>query len=321
MEIERAKVPIAEEPISTADALYELSIFLGKMEDTRDDAERFLQAALELDADHARSIAAVGMLLTYDKKFEQATALFEKALTIAPDDATVQLRFAEALLRHAVGPFAGATNLDGDSRPRFRRARELAIAAHDGQPSPLAEAIIGTSYLVEEDATAGVGPLERACAARPARHDFALNLYAVYLRSDRRADADRIFTSVFENARHPQTVLAARAIYVRESIIKTNRLIEADRLDEAVLHLGETIAATADPTTRADLIMQADKLARVVERNRQVRLYNEAVAALNRGDHTAALEHSERLLSFATDDDICAAAERIKTRARRRVGM
>ncbi|HET7704641.1 MAG TPA: tetratricopeptide repeat protein [Thermoanaerobaculia bacterium] len=271
IQIERSEVPISEESISTADALHQLARFLGQLEHTRDDAERFLQRALDLEPQHARSIAALGALRAAEKNFEQASALFERALALAPDDAAIQVRFAEALMQNP-------------SQPNFRRARELAAASLATAPSALAEALIGISYLTEDDPAPGIPPLERAVAARPATVQFALNLYALYLRANREADAGRLFSSVFERARDPQTTVAARAIEAREKAVRRD-------------------------------------VARVAERNRQVDLYNQAVAAFNRGDHEAVLEHCHRLLTFATDQDICDRAERLSASARLKRGM
>ncbi|MGZ8868006.1 MAG: DUF1570 domain-containing protein [Thermoanaerobaculia bacterium] len=321
LQIERGEVAISEELIAASDALFELARFLGQLDATRDDAERFLHTALEIEHGHARSLAALGTLRTYETKYEEAEAFFEKALSLSPEDGAIQVAFAEGLLRHAIGPFAGATILDGDSLQRFRRARELAAKALAIRSSPLAEAILGASYLVEDDASPGIEPLEKASAARPARRDFALSLYGLYLRADRRADAERLFSSVFQRSRNAQAVQSARAIYVREHIMKVNRVIRAGRLDDAALVMGQIAEAAPDEEIRAALANQAATLGRIVERNRQVFLYNEAVAALHSEDPEGALKHCDRLLASAIDPDIRERAERLRATLCARLGM
>jgi tetratricopeptide (TPR) repeat protein len=321
LQIERPEIRLSEESIPATEALYRLARFLGQMENTRDDGRRFLDAVLTIDPAHARSVAAHGLSRHYEAKYGEATPLFEKALAMAPHDPEVQLAAAEALLRHAVGPFVGTADLSADAQPRFRRARELATAAMHAGPSPLAEAIVGASYLVEDDVTPGIESLEKAYAARPGRRDFALNLYALYLRADRLEDADRIFNSFFTRPRNAEALPIARATWVRERIIKVNRMIGNGQLEEAVTLLGEIVASSPDETVRSTFLDQASKLQRIIDRNRQVLLYNEAVTAFNEKRLEAALERCDRLLESSVDRDIREQTERLRTRTRARLGM
>ena len=319
-QIRRAEVPVSTSELSYADALCELARFLGTMDSTRDDAELFLNAALAADPTHAGAVASIGTLRARDRKYDEAVALFEKALAMDPGDPAIQTGLAETLLQNAFGLFTGSLDLDAGARPRFVRARELAVAALETEATPLREALVGTTYLVEDDASPAIGHLERALAARPARLDFALNLYAAYLACDRRDDAQRLFDAQFARSRNPQTVYAARAVYVREFLSRANRHIAAGRLDQAAAMIREAIAMTVDPSAKADLERQLDSIEGVAEANRQIAAYNEAVLAFNRNDNRAALQMLDALLSAPVDEPIRGKADRLRQAVRRRLG-
>ncbi|HEU4520968.1 MAG TPA: DUF1570 domain-containing protein [Thermoanaerobaculia bacterium] len=321
VQIERTPIPVATRSISASDALYELGRFLGGMINTRDDAERYLRAALALDPAHARSVAGIGTLRAYERKYDEAEPFFDDALELAPDDSVVRALYAEALLQNAIGPFAGAIDVGRDAVDRFRRARTLIESARALEPSPLADAILGTTYLVEDDVTAGIEPLERARAERPARLDFALNLYALYVRAGREADAGALFQSTFQRSKNTQAVFAARAVYVRERMRKANQLVAARRFEDAAAVIKELIDVTPDETAKADLRLEYDKLMKVATVNREIETYNEAVNAYNGRELHAALERLDHLLTVATDDEIRGKAERLRTTVRRRLGM
>lgn len=319
LQIDRKPVEVSVEEIRRADALCELAGFLGRMNRSRDDAEKHLRAALDLDGHHARATAGLGTLRAFDRRFADAESHFEEALKLDGDDPAVKLAYASALLRNAIGPFAGTVDLDDGAAARFRRARQLAIAALEKEPSALAEAIAGTSYLVDEDVAAGIAHLERAHTARPGRIDYALNLYALYLRAHRDDLADALFAASFERSRNPQAVFAARTIYVRESFIRANRLIRQERLADAAAIVQRVADATPDEAARRELLQQAERLRSVAESNRDITEYNKAVAAYNERRHAEALRILETLVATATDGEVRGRAERLRVAVRKRL--
>lgn len=304
-------------PIARAEALYELGKFLGDLDVSQDAAERYLEAAAKEDPSFGRAKAALATLSSRRKEYEKAGPLFEAALKTSPNDPVVHLEYAESLLRNALGPFAGVTQLGGDDVPRFRKARlmaqtAIAIGGHRGR----ADSIIGASFLVEDDVRPGIEALERARAAFPARTDIALNLYALYLRGDDHPRADALFDDVFSRSRNPQTTLAARAVFVREKLTRANRLIAQQRLDEAVALIRGLIDVTPDSNARADLQRQIEKLEEVAMVNRHINSYNAAVAAANRGDNESALRLLEDLLAVASDAKVIRDATALRSGVR-----
>jgi tetratricopeptide (TPR) repeat protein len=312
IELELTTGPAAVKPISNADALREIGTFLGRIEVAAPDAERFFLEAIALEPQNARAMAAFAAFRGRQREYEKAFALYERALAAAPDDPQVLLSFAEALMQTVIGTFAGTLPLAPDAPPRIRRARELAARAleHGSDPAP-ANAVIGASYVSEKDARPGIAPLEKALEMRPARHDIALNLYTLYLRSGDRRRADDLFARRFADSRDPQVSFAARSIFVQEQLRRVNDLIRRNELDEVQALMQELISVTPDPVAKANLETQLRGIRRTAEVNGHIRRYNEAVN-LSTTDPKGALRIIEDLLAVAKDEDVVADAARLK---------
>ncbi len=293
----------APQPLTREEVILELAEFLGSFEAARPDAERFLQSVTQLKA---RAVAALASFRARDKRYDEATKLYEQALQIDPKDPAIRLSFAESLLGNALGLFTGTSDIEESSdAPRFRRARHLAAEAlNAGGDSSRAQAVIGTSYLVEEDVKPGIEALQRARAERPGRYDVALNLYALLLRDGRRDQAEHLYRDISARAKTPQAIFAARAVVVREQLALANRLLAQTRVDEAIAVLERLMAATPDPSAKADLARQLMHLHEVSEANRQISAYNEAVRAANAGETKKAIEILDKLLETATDESV-----------------
>jgi tetratricopeptide (TPR) repeat protein len=317
LRLETNPQPPTIEPLDRADVLIELATFLGSFRATRPDAERFLKA---VEGENARAIAGLAQLRSRERKYDEATNLFEQALQIAPRDGEIRLLFAESLLGNALGPFSGTMDIDANAASRFRRARQLALESVPlGADAPRADAVVGTSYLTEKEVAPGIAALERARDARPARYDVALSLYALLVRGGQLEAADRLFNEISSRARTPQAIFASRAVYVREQLTRTNELLAENRVDEAIANLQHLIDVTPDPAAKMDLQRQLMHIRDVGEVNRQIMTYNEAIKAANRGDTRKALEMLDRLLEAATDPSVIRDATDFRTLLRKRL--
>ncbi len=283
-------------------AVIELATFLGGFEATRQDAERFLDSVLANDPHSGPAAAAKARMRAKERRYDEASKLYEQALLLMPGHTGVALSFAESLLGNAIGPFSGTVEIESDAQPRFRRARQLAVTAlANGADPERANAVIGTSYLAETSFAPGIDALRRAHALQPARDDVALNLYALLIRDGDFDEADRLYTEISAAAKTPQAILAARAVFVREQLALTNRLIQQNRMADAMAVVRKLLDVTPDAGAKADLQRQLDHLREIDDANRQIVAYNEAVAAANRGEVTRALEIVDRLLETATE--------------------
>ena len=301
---ERTPPPTAE-PLDRATLLYELGSFLSHVAGAEEEATRHFREALNVDPKHARTLAA--------------TREFERAVAAGPNDPLVHLLYAESLLETAVGPFAGVfTPQEGDVE-RFRKARKLGQRALElGGEESRARGIIGTSYLVETDLTEGIAQLERSRALDPQRMDYALNLYAMYLRTVQRAKADALFTDAFEHARDKQTIFAARNVLVSTETDRANALAQRGELDEAAAIVRALATVTPDARARAELERQAAQLVSIANVNREIQMYNKAIELTNARKLGEAMKVVEELLATATDADVIRDAKKLRADLRKR---
>lgn len=293
------------EPLDRATLLYELGRFLSRVAGAEKDTQRHYAEALRVDPHHARTLAAVGNL--------------EAAVAAAPNDPEVHLLYAEVLMTTATGAFAGTFEPKPEDAAKFRKARALAeraleIRGDEGR----ARGLIGTSYLVEIDVTPAIAQLERARELVPQRMDFALNLYAMYLRTGQREMADALYASALANARDKQTIFAARNVRYLAEAARANELTASGKLDEAAAVVRELAGATTDAMGRRELEQQAAQLESISTVNRHINTYNEAITLYNAGEYKQSLALVEELLKVATDPRVVKDATQLRADLKKR---
>jgi tetratricopeptide (TPR) repeat protein len=304
--VPNADTTVTTTPLDRADLLYRLGKFLSHVEDGGIDAERHFREALVVNPAHARSLAALGE--------------YDKAIAADPNDPEIYLDYAESLLGKQIGPLAGAEETTSDDQKSFRKARELAQKATALAPNDArAWGDLGTSYIVESDVTDGIAALEKARDLAPGRLDYAVHLFALYRRTGNRAKADPLFATL-DRARNPQVSYALRATSLRVDLARANALVQQQKLDEAAAVIRELAANTEDLDARKDLAHQADEIAHAAATNRQIDVYNKAVAEVNRGEYAKAMKTLDQLLAGATDPDVIRDAKKLQKQlaARRR---
>ncbi len=300
----RREVP-RPEGLRRATLLYELGRFLSHVAGAEEEAQRHYREALRVEPRHAKSLAATGQ--------------FEEAIAAGLDDADVHLSFAETLLTTALGPFAGTFETTEGDVEKFRKARKLAeralaLKADEGS----ARAAIGTTYFVETDVTPGIEQLQRARALLPRRADVALNLYAMLLRTGRRAEADALYAEAFANAHDKQLVFAAKNVLLISETARANALAKQGKLEEAATIVRALAAATEDEVGRRDLEQQAAQLEGVANVNKHIRMYNDAIALVNKGRNREAVKMLDELLAVATDALVIRDAKKLREEVRKR---
>jgi tetratricopeptide (TPR) repeat protein len=245
------------EKATHAEFVFELGRLLALVDRAASDADLHLHAVLEEAPQHALALAWLGRLRSRATKDEEAFALFERAIASDPNDGTIHLMYAEALLRPEIGGgLAETTEHTSADIPRFRHARELAekaSALHADETRTLGA--IGTSYIVEDDATPGIAPLERAHALFPQRTDYPLHLLSLYLRSGERAKADALAAQL-ETTLAPPLKAVMYAVLLREELACINTLIDTGEHEGAVDALRNLVASTKDPNTKQQLAQQ-----------------------------------------------------------------
>ena len=296
--VPNADTTVTTTPLDRAELLYRLGKFLSLVEDGGTDAERHFREALVVNPAHARSLAALGE--------------YDKAIAADPSDAEIYLDYAESLLGKQIGPLAEAEEASAEDQKAFRKARDLAkkaaaLAPNEGR----AWGDLGTSYIVESDVTDGIAALEKARDLAPGRLDYAVHLFAMYRRTGNRAKADALF-AILDRARNAQVSYALRATTLRVELARANMFVQQQKLDEAAAVIRELAANTEDVDARKDLSHQADEIANAAATNRQIDIYNRAVAEVNRGEYAKAMKTLDQLLAGATDPDVIRDARKLQ---------
>jgi tetratricopeptide (TPR) repeat protein len=283
--------------------LHELGAFLAHVAGAETEMQRHFGEALRLDPRHAPTLAATGQ--------------FEAALAADPASGENHLRYAEFLLGPAVGDFAGV--FQPTDPANFSKARDLAVAAMNlGADEARALGALGISYLGSKDQRSGIAALEKARQLAPWRMDYAIHLYAMYLRAGDRAKADALFASVFEHARDKQVAFAARNVLLEAETERANALAREGKLSEAAALVRSIAATIPDAAGRADLERQAAEIESVAVVNEHIRRYNDAVTFSNAGRKKDALAVLDELLAVATDPKVVRDAEKLRRDLRAR---
>lgn len=310
-ELVRIKVPKVElkseaMPLSRADILFELGRFLSHVAGAETERDRHYRAALAANPKHARALAATGD--------------FEGAAAADPNNPEILLDYAETLMTTAVGPFAQVFEPGEADVPKFHKARALLERAltlpnvEEGR----ARGLLGVTHTIEQDLTPGIAPLERAHELLPARVDFALHLYAMYLHTGQRAKADALYERAFARARDKQLVFAAKNTLLQVETKRANDLARGGKYDEAAKIVRELAAATPDEFSKRELERQATELEAVNNVNEHIKQYNQAVALSNTGKTREAIRVLDALLEVATDQLVIRDARKLRTELKKR---
>jgi Flp pilus assembly protein TadD len=191
------------DPAEVAEALGRLSLAADKGEQAR----HYFEAALALDPAAARAQTGLGEIYARDGRWNEADTAFARALAVAPEDALVQLDYAEHLQRHsetAESPEALAVLL--------ARARRHYVRSWEADPAiPETYAMYGSTFLADgEDPARGLATLEHAQRLLPSNLEIKLLLARTYARVGRRDAARELALTALGWAHEPETKQAAR---------------------------------------------------------------------------------------------------------------
>jgi len=306
IKVPEAETAVETRPLSRPATLVEFGRFLSGLEEMSSDAEHHFRAALDADPKYAPALAGIAVLRAKAAKWDEATTFFEQALAADANDPRVLLEYAEALMRTEIGGVAESDEPSSDDAPRFRKARALAEKALSlGADPGRAWGDIGTTFMVEPDAALapGIAALEKAHAILPGRTDLALHLFGFYRRTRDLAKADALFAQL-DASRNAQVAYVARAIVTRVELNRANDLSKQGKLADAAAILKDLASKTPDAAGRRDLETQADELLRVDTTNKQIEVYNRAVAQVNAGKYSAARKMLAGILEGAKDADL-----------------
>lgn len=288
-----------DEPADRADLLTRLGELLSFVHDDQAAASEHFRAALALEP--GRASAAIGLSYAYELSGDQAEATewFAKAVKLSPEDATVHLKRADALIIAYQRANPGKTLLTDQLAPQLARAREAAQRAIELDPK-LAHAYlaVGTTYVYDVgDIAPGIVALEQAHQLEPSQPDMTAHLAILVARNGDFDRADQLLDEVLNTALDADLVRRARKAVSLAKHAYIGKLGQEGRFREAIMLLDDLIEETTDPAYREVLRGEVRRLGHYDR-------YREAVALANGGQLANAREILVELQSKKLDGQL-----------------
>jgi tetratricopeptide (TPR) repeat protein len=236
-------------------------------------AEHF-RAALAAKPDAGAAMAGLARLEEAAGRHEESRALRDKAVQLAPDDFSLQLRSAADLLAQGKDPatlekaraaLTRAVQIRPDSGEAWAALAETYNAATRSDADPLPPQAV-TAY-------------ENAHRLRPRDFAAAYNLVLVYARTGQRDKAAELIEKEIAPVASADQLRIAWEGWIGEGRVEAEDLIQQKKLDEAAVVL-EALKRRAPADLSRPLADRLAEIKRVTDLNRFAARYNEAVALL-----------------------------------------
>ena len=222
-------------PLSAADAnvqLADLLLHIGR----RQEAESFLQRALDLQPEHPDALAIMARSRDLGQRFDEAEILYREALAGGSLRAQTFLHYGVHLLHTAQGPSQPAAVVEGEPEAdspqrRIERARWALEQAIDLK-GDFGEAyfVLGQSHALEGgDTQAGQQALRRAHALLPDRLDVVAALAQAHARNGERRVAEELIEDLLRPRGDVEMVARVEDEVERLLLLRASRLAFEDQ--------------------------------------------------------------------------------------------
>jgi Flp pilus assembly protein TadD len=310
-------------PMSRPDVLYRLGDYLAHAEPDRTaEAEEHFRAALKIIPEHPGAIAGLGFIRDLDGELDEASKFYQWALELDADNYLTHFLLAQNLVERYYRRSDGKVE-PGAALPRdLARARELYRATLQLNPGlAAAYAGFGYTYIYDPgDPAPGVRAMARAHEMLPHDEEITYGLMLLYLKNGDREAAERLERQLSRSSDRALVALASEAL-LNDDLDSADRAINEQRLNEGLDLIRKVLAETDDPALQEELRRRAAEIEVVIEKNRVIFLYNEAADLATQGHLTAAEEKLDRVLAETDDPELLGAAEELKrVIAEQRVG-
>jgi len=268
--------------MSYADVLYHLGDLLSIQMPERPESVSFFERALEVDANHSPSLTALALAAEERADWEAAGDFYARAVRANPDDAAALFHHGEFLSRQhgdprlALEALSRATLLEPSFAPAWASLSHLYVQLGDSSPAALAAA-------------------ETAHRLEPANDDATFTLLRLYLRLDRREQAERLIETDLQSA--PGTRSEAWMALLLNDLLRARELLHEDQTAQASARLN---AAEADLRLAARPQVIERGLAEVriaLSEHNGAKIYDLAFAEYERDEPAAARALLEKALA------------------------
>jgi tetratricopeptide (TPR) repeat protein len=305
----------APERLDRADALTQLGVLLARTKDDPAAAEAHFRAALQ--ADPARPLAEAGLasLLFKRKRYDEAVALYERALARDAREPSTNLLAAMALLDR----FAANDRPDRDASvlpPEIARARALLGVVLEFRPNdPFVLGAYGTTWVYDPgDLAPGIRALEKALTLAPPDRALLFNLVQLHAAAGDAEKARAIIDGPLARVAEGDDLARARDALLQIDQRAAESAVQAGDLDKAIALLEQVRERTINPRTRTLAEARLTTLRSAAVRKAEIDRFNEAAELFNARTYGRARTILDALVHDAQNEDIRARAKELLTR-------
>ncbi len=164
-----------------------------------DNAEPYLQKALELDPNSTLANTSLGLVKMRDRKFDEAKKYLEKAMLGSQKNHFVYYNYAYILSRENMDEFGYVGKFPAESAKKMREALQKSIELKpDFTASYSMLAFI--NLINNENLDESVAFLKKGLELQPGKQEYALTLAQIYMRQEKIAEAKQIAEKILKTA-------------------------------------------------------------------------------------------------------------------------
>jgi tetratricopeptide (TPR) repeat protein len=273
--------------------------------DAANDADSFLDAALQANPNNADAYAQRGSLYARMGKRPEADAAFEKAAQLGSKSFVPYLMYADSLMEQIDTSMRRNAGAPPDKVARARELYRKAIAINPS--SARAHAGLGATYIAgSDDPAPGIEALQRSLALAPAQDDVTFNLIGLYVRSGRRDEAAKL-AGAFPADADPEMVRQARESILYADIQRAETMLHQGKRAESLALMKSVIEQTTNP----QLKQQVGSAVSVLE---QDELLQQALEKAQSGRYREALAFLDQIMPTLTNPDVLENAKELRAK-------
>jgi len=296
----------ATTPVPRAELLYRLGDYLLHLDKRTKQAERHLYEAVRLNPKHSRAWAALGQLEHQRDRFKEASALFDKALLLAPDDPSIALLYAYSLVERTFPPGVVVRKDVGEVPKTLLQARALFKKALAKSPDIVeAWAGLGSTYAFDSgNVGPGIAALEKALLLAPGRVDVAIDLAELYVRSGKKQRAEDLVERIVRHSSDPQQRAVGEALLLRAEVVEAQERVQKGDIEGGLAALRNLRARAPSDKERDEIDGILTSLERTSTSNFFINLFNDGAEKFNARDFDAAISLFEQVAKECPDPDL-----------------
>jgi len=304
--LDEVRLPAAT-TLPRAELLYRLGDYLLHLDPGRaKQAERHLDEAVRLDPKHGPAWATLGQLEHARGRFKEASALFDKALALAPNDPSIALLYAYSLVERTFPPGVMVRREVGDVPKALLQARELFRRALKDSPDIVdAWAGLGSTWAFDNgNVSPGIAALEKALALAPGRVDVAVDLAELYVRSGKRQRAEDLVERVVRTSSDPQQRAAGESVLLRADVAEAQARVQKGDIEGGLAALRKLRQRAPSTEEQKEIDGILAEMEGTTSTNHLILLFNDGVARFNKRDFDGAIAAFDQVAKDGGDTGV-----------------